>query len=137
MYSIQNTTSRAMMKVLPPYLREHNAKYVKVNKGEKHTINYVAYSVYVAKGKDGKPIMRKDGSNLLNTTAYVGFDDNSYTTVKNDVAIGQLISETGDYPDDVGVYEHEIPPCPVEITTVSQKFGDKSYDVFAFIPLDG
>lgn len=129
-----NVTSYKMLAIIPDSFK--NKKYTKVSEGDVKTITKVTYNVYVAK-MNGNEIMDKAGNPVLNTVAYVMFDDDSYSTFKGDVAISQLISETGaiDLAHE-GSYEFDV-NCPVKIIMVQQAYGrdKKMYNVPAFEPM--
>lgn len=129
-----NVTSYKMLAIIPDAFK--NKKYTKVNEGDVKTITKVAYNVYVAK-MNGNAVMDKAGMPVLNTVAYVLFDDDSYSTFKGDVAISQLISETGaiDFGTE-GSYEFDV-NCPVKIIMVQQAYGrdKKMFNVPAFEPM--
>lgn len=136
MKTIDNVTKRAILKLIPNAFR--GMDYVKVKDGDKYTIIKVTYSVYFAKDKDtGDYILNRAGERVLNTTAYIGFADGTYTTSKGDTVISQLVSETGDYPDAEGVYDFDC-NCPVKVITVNATYGRgskaKQYPVWAFEP---
>lgn len=110
--------------------------YAKPTPGQVKIITKVAYNVYVAK-KDGNAIVRKDGTELMNCTAYVGFDDGTYFTFKNEIALGQLMSITGDIKMDApNVFYFEVDPCTVKIleTTIQMGKDKKSYPSWVFEP---
>lgn len=111
--------------------------YAKPTPGQVKTITKVAYNVYVAK-KDGNAIVRNDGSELMNCTAYVGFDDGTYFTFKNEIALGQLMSITGDIamvkPD---MFYFDVEPCTVKIIETQIQMGKakKAYPSWVFEPM--
>lgn len=137
MFTVEQVTPRAIRAIMPKSF--DGMSYIKLSEGMEKTIVKVAFSVYPAKDKATKEeILRKDGSVVTKTTAYVGFDDGTYSTVGNEYAIGQLFSITetiGD--DDVGMHEYpDIEPCKVRITTKDIKYGDKLYPSWVFIPIE-
>lgn len=135
MKCIDNVTPRRLLEIIPESIR--NRSYIKMELGSKHNIDYVCYSVYPAKQKEtGALVTRKDGSQVFQCTAYIGLDGNRYTTAKSETVISQLISETGNYPDEVGQWEFRNLNVDVKIIQVKVKFGDKEYPVFAFEPVN-
>lgn len=137
MQSIDNVTKRSMLAIIPD---EYKGRvYRKVNAGEEYRIDSVIYSVYPVKDKEtGEYLIRKDGEPVLNCTAYIGFDDGSYTTSKGETVISQLISETGNYPDVAGYHLYPC-DCAVRIITTTQEYGKagnrKSFPIWAFEPM--
>lgn len=136
MFATNEITSKYMAKHIPEQFRA--MKYRKVAIGEELRITKIAYSTYEAKNPEGEPILYKDGSPVLKTTAYIGFSDGSYTTSHGDTVVGQLVSETGAYPEEIGVENHEV-DCPVRIISHKVTYGRgasaKSYDTWAFEPM--
>lgn len=129
-----NTPTRKQRAVCPDGLK--NRTYFKFADGQEKVIDKVAYSVYPAKDKETSEILKsKAGNTIFNTTAYVGFTDGTYSTVKNEVAISQLIGITGDFPNEGGVYEYDVPECPVKIGTKNIKYGNKEYPSWVFYPM--
>lgn len=112
--------------------------YSKPVNGEIRTIVKVCYNIYTAK-KDGIVLTRKDGSELTNVTAYVGFDDGSYFTFKNEVAIGQLMSITGEIAtNEPSAISFDVEPCKVKLveTTITMGKDKKSFPSWVFEPID-
>lgn len=135
MKCIDNTTPRRMYNLIPEDIR--NRSYVKLNLGELKTIDYVCYSVYNAKDKEtGEHIFRKDGSEVFKVTAYVGFTDNTYTTMSSNAVIDQLITETGNFPDELGQWAYTPLDVPVKVIQTKAKYGDKEYPVTVFEPVN-
>lgn len=135
MLSADSVSSIRMLALIPDSIK--GMAYKKVNEGDVKTIVKVAYSVYKAKS-NGSYVVRQDGSDVLNITAYVGFDDGTYATFKGDVALAQLVSETGEFAfESEGVYEFPINNLRVRIISVPQKYGreKKEYKVLAFEPM--
>ena len=132
-------------KVISPFLRAKlpdsmkTCGYVKVKKDDIVTITRIVYDVYHVKDKDGKPMFTQ-GENpqpVINTTAYVGFDDNTITSFSGKTAIAQLVSETGEYPNEIGTYPVELAePVKVKMIEVSEKRGSKEYLYLAFEPIE-
>ena len=136
MQTVTNVTKRSMLKVIPSEFKA--MIYTKVNDGETRRITKVCYSVYPVKDAEtNEPMTRKDGTIVTNVTAYIGFDDGSYTTSHGDTVINQLVSETGDFPDEVGQYTYDC-NCPVRVITIQATYGRgksaKTYPVWAFEP---
>lgn len=131
-------STRAQRAVLPPSFKD--MLYSKVQAGERKTIVKVAFSVFIARDKESRePLKSKKGNDIHNVCAYVGFDDGYYTTVKNEIAVSQLVHVAGDYDANaIGVTEFNLTePCHVLITTVKQKYrNNKEYEVTAFAPAD-
>lgn len=137
MLSADSATSIRMLAIIPDTFKP--MAYTKVKVGDVKTIDKVSYRVYKARTDAGDYVVRKDGSNVLNVVAYVGFTDMTYSTFKGDTAIAQLASETGEFPfDKEGTYDYDIKDLKVKIIEVEQLYGraKKSYKVFAFEPLD-
>ena len=139
MITAEQVTPRANRAVMPESFK--GMTYSKLANGQFRTIVKVAFSVYKAKKEtdDGKVyIERKDGSYVTKTTAYIGFDDGSYTTVGNEIAIGQLMSITEEIDENTeGVYEFpDVMPCKVMIDTKDIKYGDRSYPSWVFVPME-
>lgn len=133
MKSVKNVTSIKMLAIMPEQFK--GLDYQKLKAGDEKTITHVAYSVYPAKDKEGTGIFRKDGTPVMRTTAYIAFDDGSYTTTKYDLPISQLVSETGMYDDSaVGITVFDS-NCPVRAISVSVRMGQKDYEIIAFEPL--
>lgn len=136
MLSVDHVTTRAIRAVLPEPFK--GMTYTKLADGMEVRITKISYSVYPAKDKETKEILtRKDGTQLMKTTAYIGFDDGTYSTVANEYAIGQLISVTGDFAEDTGgVYSFDIEPCHVRVTTKDIQYGNKTFPSWVFIPYE-
>lgn len=137
MMTADQVTPRAMRAIMPKCF--DGMAYIKLAEGMTKTISKVAFSVYPAKSKDTKEeILRKDGTVVCRTTAYIGFDDGTYSTVSNEYAIGQLFSITETIKeDDVGMHEYpDVEPCKVRVTTKDVKYGDKSFPSWVFIPIE-
>ena len=138
MKSAATVTKRSMLAVIPDCFK--NAEYRKVNKDEEYTIVKVVYSVYPVKSKEtGDFILKRNGDPALNTTAYIGFSDGTYTTSKGDTVISQLVSETGDFPDVAGYHEFDVDECKVKIIECMASYGKgsakKSFPLWCFEPL--
>lgn len=85
---------KAILAVTPD---RYKAKpYHNLSVGDVITITDITIVSYKAKNKStGEYIVRKDGSNVLNQKIYFGLDDGSYTSIRNDVVLGQVSSLTG------------------------------------------
>lgn len=137
MQKIENVTKRSMLNIIPEPFK--SMTYVKVNAGEVKKITIVAYSVYPVKDKESHEfLIRKDGSPVTNVTAYIGFDDGTYTTSHGETVINQLVSETGNFSDEPNVYVYDRLDCNVKIITTTAKYGKgptaKSFPIWAFEP---
>lgn len=138
MKSANTVTKRSMLAIIPDAFK--GSEYRKVNKDEIYTITKVVYSVYPVKNKEtGEFLLNRHGDPVLNTTAYIGFDDGTYTTSKGDTVISQLVSETGDYPDIAGYHEFVVDECKVRISECMAEYGKglakKSFPIWCFEPL--
>lgn len=138
MKTVATVTKRAMLAVIPDCFKE--SEYRKVNKDEIYTITRVVYSVYPVKDKEtGEYMINRRGNPVLNVTAYIGFDDNTYTTSKGDTVISQLVSETGDFENVAGYHDFVVDNCKVKIIETMAEYGKagskKSFPVWCFEPL--
>ena len=94
--SADSVPPRGIGKHVPEYFK--GKTYVRVNTGETKTINYVIRKSYQAKDKNYEPIFsRIDGAPVMRVIYYLGFTDGTYTTVKNDIIVGQLAAWLGEY----------------------------------------
>lgn len=135
MLSADSVLSPGLVRILPDEMK--NRHYGKVAVGDVKTIRDVAYMVYQARDEDGNLMFRKDNSPVLNVKAYVGFDDMSIASFKGEKAIGQLVSETGAYPQEIGMYYYKmVDEIDVKIIEVKQKYGKNEYPVMAFEPIE-
>ena len=137
MISADAVTPRAIRAIMPDCMK--GLAYVKLADGMERIIVKVAFSVYPAKDKETKEVLvRKDDTVICRTTAYIGFDDGTYSTVANEYAIGQLFSITKTIDEnDVGVHEFpDVEPCKVRVTTKDIKYGAKTFPSWVFIPID-
>lgn len=119
---------KALLSVTPD--RYKNKPYHRLSVGEIVTITDITIVSYKAKNKTtGDYIVRKDGSNVLNQTIYFGLDNGSYTSIRNDVVLGQVTAITGWSEDGEkeNYYSLENPETVkiVEITTTIGK-GDNA-----------
>lgn len=137
MITADAVTPRAIRAVMPKCMV--GMAYTKLADGMTKTIVKVAFSVYQAKDKDTKEyLVRKDDTPICKTTAYIGFDDGTYSTVANEYAIGQLFSITETINEnDIGMHEYpEVEPCKVRITTKDIKYGNNTFPSWVFIPIE-
>lgn len=136
MFAPTEVTNRYLQKHIPAEFR--GLRYTKVTAGEERTIVKVAYSTYEAVSPEGDPILRKSGEPVVRTTAYIAFDDGTYTTSHGDTVLSQLESETGPIGEQIGVIVFDV-DCPVRITTIKVVYGRgvkaKQYDTWAFEPM--
>lgn len=96
--------------------------YRKVAVGETITIESLVFSFYPAKDRNGNIITWGEHNNhvFLDCTVYMGLDDGTYTSMKNDVIRMQMMelvdmkfpSEKGEYP-----YRLEVPETATVINT--------------------
>lgn len=131
------TASIYTMAILPKEFT-NGRKFVKLQNNMEKTITDAVFSIYNAKDKNGNPIIRKDGSNVTNTTVYVGFDDGTYTSVKSNIAVAQIAQICPDfiYSEEVGITVYKTETCKVKVVTVDAKYGDKTYPAWAFDPVE-
>lgn len=136
MISADSVTPRAIRSIMPESFK--TKAYTKLSEGMEITIDSVAFSVYPARNKETKEVlMRRDGSVVTKVTAYIGFG-NLYSTVSNEIAVGQLMSITGDFDmNEPNVYEYpNVEPCRVKVVTKDMKYGTKSFPSWVFIPIE-
>lgn len=138
MAKVDGITPVYMRGLIPKHLKDTNATYFKVDGNTDKVLNFLGINVYPAKNKDGIVIERKDGSTVMNATVYAGFDDGTYTTLKNEVALAQALSVIGDLDlNTEGSFEFLLDePIKTRFTTVKVKRGQKEYDNFAFAPYE-
>lgn len=133
-----NVTPLYLMAVLPQFIKDSKKVFFKPSKDLKKNVDYLAISVYPAKNSEKQPIIRKDGTRVMNATVYAGFTDGTYTSFKSNTAIAQAMSiMDGVYLDTEGIYEifMEKDECiPTGFTQVSEKMGKKEYDYWCFDP---
>lgn len=130
MDKIENVVSYKIAKFVPDEVK--GKSYVKLEKGQKITITGGVYSVYPAHNDEGQPIIRQDGTQVMRVIAYITMADGTYSTVKGDIALSQLMSVTGVIDvDSEGRYPFTMDES-VTVTEVNQKFGTKDYPVIAF-----
>ena len=131
------TASIYTMAILPKEFIS-GRKFIKLQNGMEKTITDAVFSVYNAKDRDGNLIVRKDGTNVTNTTVYVGFDDGTYTSVKSNVAVSQIAQICPDfiYSEEVGITSYKTETCKVRVVTVDTKYGDKTFPTWAFDPVE-
>lgn len=126
---IEEITPKNIRAVIPPKYK--GKAYKKLVEGDKVTIVSVVFSIYNAR-KDGEFIVTKQGENITNTTVYLGLSDGHYTSLKNDIVLGQMAALTGFDETAVGYYEYDVPPENVTVVTTEAKMGKKTYPVLAF-----
>ena len=138
MAKVDGITPVYMRGLIPKHLKDTNATYFKVDANTDKVLNFIGINVYPAKNKDGTVIARKDGSTVMNATVYAGFEDGTYTTLKNEVALAQALSVVGDLDlNTEGSFEFLLDePIKTKFTTVKVKRGQKEYDNFAFAPYE-
>ena len=138
MAKVDGITPVYMRGLIPKHLKDTNATYFKLDANTDKVLNFIGINVYPAKNKDGVVIARKDGSTVMNATVYAGFEDGTYTTIKNEVALAQALSVVGDLDlNNEGSYEFLLDePIKTKFTTVKVKRGQKEYDNFAFAPYE-
>ena len=122
---------KALLSVTPD--RYKNKPYHRLSVGEIVTITDITIVSYKAKNKTtGDYIVRKDGTHVLNQTIYFGLDNGSYTSIRNDVVLGQVASLTGWFEDGEkeDYYKLDNPESVkiVEITTTIGK-GENSKNI--------
>lgn len=128
--SAKQVTPRNIRGVIPDYYK--NRPYRELVEGDKITISSCVFSVYNAR-KNGEVIRTKSGEPINNITIYFGLDDGSYTSLKNDIVLAQMISLTGfDEKSDVGYYSFEFPSEDVEVIRENTKMGPKEVPVLCF-----
>lgn len=138
MAKVDGITPVYMRGLIPKHLKDTNATYFKVDGNTDKVLNFIGINVYPAKNKDGIVIERKDGSTVMNATVYAGFEDGTYTTIKNEVALAQALSVVGDLDlNTEGSFEFLLDePIKTKFVTVKVKRGQKEYDNFAFAPYE-
>ena len=138
MAKVDGITPVYMRGLIPKHLKDTNATYFKVDANTDKVLIFIGINVYPAKNKDGIVIERKDGSTVMNATVYAGFEDGTYTTLKNEVALAQALSVVGDLDlNTEGSFEFLLDePIKTKFTTVKVKRGQKEYDNFAFAPYE-
>ena len=124
--STKEVTPRNIRAVIPEKYK--GMAYHNLTKGEKVALTSCVFSVYdVTKEKDGETKVYR------NITVYFGLGDGTYTSLKNDIVLGQMIALTGfDERSDVGYYPFDFPTEEVEIVEVTTKMGTKDVPVLAF-----
>ena len=133
-----NVTPLYLMAVLPEFIKDSKRAFFKPSKDLKKNLDYVAISVYPAKNSEKQPIIRKDGTQVMNATVYAGFTDGTYTSLKSSTAIAQAMAIMDDLDLNIeGVYEAFLEKdeyIPTGFTQVSEKMGKKEYDYWCFDP---
>lgn len=125
---------KGVARYIPEYFKDK--KYVKLNRGDIRHAIYIVRNRYQAKDKDYNLVFSKvDGSPVMRTIYYVGFDDGSYTTVKNDIVVAQIDSwvepyDNGDTTDfDLVALNEDM---KIRIGERQQRMGDRNYPVPIF-----
>ena len=133
-----NVTPLYLLTVLPESIKDSKRAFFKPSKDLKKNLDYVAISVYPAKNSEKQPIIRKDGTQVMNATVYAGFTDGTYTSFKSNTAIAQAMAIMNDVDlTSEGVYECFLEKdeyIPTGFTQVSEKMGKKEYDYWCFDP---
>ena len=133
-----NVTPLYLLTVLPESIKDSKRAFFKPSKDLKKNLDYVAISVYPAKNSEKQPIIRKDGTQVMNATVYAGFTDGTYTSFKSNTAIAQAMAIMNDVDlTSEGVYECFLDKdeyIPTGFTQVSEKMGKKEYDYWCFDP---
>ena len=153
MLKADNLISNNIRAVLPASY--NNAPYVKFDSIAREnaivTIKEVVYSTYEVMEKDdngkvvyvdgiAKPRMNAKGEPILNTTAYLLFDDGRMSSVKTRTAVNQLYTLTGEPAHEVGTFHYDKDvdgsaiSCPVRIVPCKDKYGSVERDTWAFDP---
>lgn len=120
---VSEVIPKSLMAVIPD--RYKSMRYYKVAVGDRVTIKDITIVSYQAK-KDGEPLVRKDGSPVLNQTIYFGLADGRYTSLRNDKVLGQVANLTGWTEDGIKEDYYLLEnPENVEIFEVPIKMGAK------------
>lgn len=147
MLKAENLISSKVRDILPYEFA--TAPYTKLKVGDIKTITGVVYSVYEVLEKDKGHVVydenniakvktnSKTGAPIVNTTAYILFDDGTMSSIKYRTALNQLVSLTGTYDDKtVGTYAFmDVEVCKVEIIACKDRYGANEHDTIAFNPL--
>lgn len=135
MLGINAITPRKLINIVPEEFR--NMPYRKLREGETVTITKVIFSVYPAtkKNPDGErvPIVRKDGTPVLNESMYLGMSDGCYTSIRGDTAFMQLSQTVGFNETEPGIFSFDMNE-KVRIVLVDEKMGSETYQRYAFDP---
>lgn len=135
MQAKDNVSTKAQRAVCPVEFK--NRTYIKLEKGQTHTIDSVIYSTYLVKDADGSNKLSKAGNPIFKTTAYIGLENNQFTTISNNTAISQLISLTGDFDEYTeGHVKFEGFDQKVMIISDKVTYNDKSWEILVFEPID-
>ena len=122
---------KGVARYIPPYFQ--GKKYVRLNRGDVRRCVYIVKNEYQAKDKNYEPIFSKvDGSPVMRVIYYLGFDDDTYTTVKNDIVIGQIDSWVAPYQPGPG-NSYDLVELGDDqrsrLGETKQRMGDKEYPV--------
>ena len=140
MPSIKNAIPKRMIRIVPDEVIDMT--YVKVQPNDIVNIIGVIYSTYPAHTKSAEnknervEIVRKDGSKVLNTSMYIIFDNETYTTSKNDMVFSQLFPLTGYIDEKPGKFVYKFDPVKVKIIPFDVQYGNKTATEFAFEPIE-
>lgn len=137
MYGIENVAPKAVSKFIPEIYR--GRKYITLQKGDVKTIVSMARNVYQAKNANFEPLVSTiDGSPILKKIIYIGFDDDSYSSIKTDVAVAQLESIVDNNAETNEIWTNLNQK--VKVIEIKQSYGrgnnKKDYPVRAFEPLE-
>lgn len=137
MYGIENVAPKAVSKFIPEIYR--GKKYITLQKGDVKTIVSMARNVYQAKNANFEPLVSTiDGSPILKKIIYIGFDDDSYSSIKTDVAVAQLESIVDNNAETNDIWTNLNQK--VKVIEIKQSYGrgnnKKDYPVRAFEPLE-
>lgn len=147
MLKADNLISDRIRAILPDSFK--GCAYQSLKVGDVKTIVEVVYSTYevMTRDKNGRviyddngiavPRVGRDGKVILNTSAYMRFDDGTMSSIKYRTAVNQLISLTGDFEKEVGTAVFDgFMPCKVRIIPSKDTYGDVERDTIAFDPID-
>lgn len=133
MISVENVAPNGVSKFIPEHFKQQ--RYVKLTAGQKKHIVYLARNVYPAKGPDYEPLKSKiDGHIIMKKIIYVGFDDDTYTTVKYDVPVAQMESIVGNNDESDEEWDLVELNLDVKVRTITYqaRLGKRDYDAIAF-----
>ena len=133
MINVENVAPAGVTKFIPDIFRAQ--KYIKPKTGEIKTIVKLARNVYPAKDENYEPLKSKvDGHIIMKKIIYVGFDDDTYTTVKYDVPVAQMESIVGNNDEKDGYWDLKEMSLETKVKIISYqaKLGKKEYAAMAF-----
>lgn len=120
---VSEVIPKSLMAVIPE--RYKKMRYHKAVVGDKISIIDITIVSYQAK-VDGDPLVRRDGTPVLNQTCYFGLSDGTYTSIRNDKILGQVAMLTGWIEDGIKEDYYKLDnPENVEIIEVVGKMGNK------------